>query len=193
MASGGASNGLDQLAGIGKSIGDVFISLSAEYPALLDTIIIIFGAIGVCVGCSAIFDFLKMGKRDQMQESPAKAVMWKLISGGVLVDLAFWTKVTTSTLWDTDPLGISSYTGNGGGDYGQTALMAALGFIVLAGYVVLGKAFIMTGKLGYLSPESRSDLAWSIIARIIAGGTMVACMNVSEYLNNSTGFNWLPS
>ncbi|MEZ1785821.1 hypothetical protein [Pseudomonas aeruginosa] len=86
MASGGASNGLDQLAGIGKSIGDVFISLSAEYPALLDTIIIIFGAIGVCVGCSAIFDFLKMGKRDQMQESPAKAVMWKLISGGVLVD-----------------------------------------------------------------------------------------------------------
>ncbi|MEZ1786699.1 hypothetical protein [Pseudomonas aeruginosa] len=111
----------------------------------------------------------------------------------LLVDLAFWTKVTTSTLWDTDPLGISSYTGNGGGDYGQTALMAALGFIVLAGYVVLGKAFIMTGKLGYLSPESRSDLAWSIIARIIAGGTMVACMNVSEYLNNSTGFNWLPS
>lgn len=194
MASSDTSlSGLSELAGIGTSIGDVFINLSSEYPALLDTIILIFAVIGIFIASYAVFDFIKMGKRDQMQESPAKAIMWRLISGGVLVDLAFWAKVTTGTVWNADPLGISSYTGNSNGDYGQTALMAAIGFIVLAGYVVLGKAFVMTGKMGYLSPDARSDLGWSIIARIISGGTMIACMNVAQYLNNSTGFNWIPS
>lgn len=190
--SGSMLPGFSSLQGIGKSLGDVFINLSSEYPAILTGVIGIFAAIGVFIGVSAVFDFIKMGKRDQMQETPAKAVMWKLFAGAVLVDLAFWAKVMTASFWDADPLGIASYSAGSGSDYGETALMAALGIIVIAGYIVLGRAFVMTGKMGYLSPESRSDLMWTIISRIFAGSAMVACLNIAEALDNSTGFNWLP-
>lgn len=175
-----------------SNMASIFTNLSSEYPALLEAVITVFAVIGIFIGVSAVFDFLKMGRRDQMQESPAKAIMWKLLSAGVLVDLAFYAKVMTATIWNTDPLGISAYTAQGSSNYGETALMAVLGITVIAGYIVLGKAFVMTGKLGYLTPDARSDLGWNIISRIVAGAAMVACINIAEALGNSTGFHWLP-
>lgn len=176
----------------GGTIGDVFINLSAEYPALLDGILILFAAAGVLLGISAAFDVMKMGRKETHYTAP-NAIFWKMIASASLVDLVFWGKVWTGTLWAvTDPMGISAYSAAGGDDYSRTAILAAIGFIVLAGYVTLGRAYFMASRLGYLSPEARSDLIGSIISRVAAGSMMIASMHIAEALDNSTGFNWLP-
>lgn len=187
------SSGLSQLSGIGTSIGDVFINLSAEYPVLLDSILIVLAAIGAIISMFAVFDVIKLGRRDTTN-LPGSAIFWRMVAGASLIDLAFWTKVWTASLWSmTDPLDISTYVAGGQEDYTKTAIMAALGFMMLAGYVTLGRAYIMMSKLGYLSPESRSDLIGSIIARMAAGSLLVAALHVSNVIENSTGFNWIPN
>lgn len=190
---GAVQGGLGGLAGIGAGIGDVFINMSAEYPAILDALLFIFAGAGVIISSMAALEVLKMGRRDSMNYSPGAAVWWRMIAGVSLVDLAFWAKVWTDTLWSlSDPLALSEYTTGQGEDYSRAAIMAALGITVIAGYVVLARAYFATARLGYLSPEARSDVVGGIISRVIAGSLMIACLHVSSALEGSTGFNWLP-
>lgn len=182
------------LAAIGKGIGDIFINLSAEYPTLLNAIIFIFAAVGVVISSTAIFEIIKNGRRDSMSYSPTGAFWWKMIGGASLVDLAFWAKVWSDSLWSmSEDIDISAYVASGGEDYTKTAVMAALGIFVIGGYVVLGKAYIATTRLGYLSPEARSDLIGGIVSRIVAGSLMISALHVSKILESSTGFNWIPT
>lgn len=191
MSKGGEGLNLGTVSEFGGGIAEMFVNLSAEYPALLDGILILFAAAGVFLGASAAFDVIKIGKRDT-QHSPGNAIFWKMIGSCGMIDLAFWAKVWTGTLWAvSDPMEISAYTG-GGDTYAKTAMMAVIGFIVLAGYVTLGRAYLMTTKIGYLSPESRGDLIGSIIARLAAGSAMVAAIHISKTIENSTGFSWMP-
>jgi len=179
------------LGGVVSTLSDVFINLSGEYPAILSAILILFAVAGTLISGSAAFDVIKLGKRDS-GNIPGAAILWKMVGGASMIDLAFWTHVWTSSLWSvSNPLEISAYAG-GGGDYTKTAIMAVLGFIVLVGYITLGRAYFMITRLGYLSPESRSDLIGSIISRIFAGSLMVAALHVSKAFDNSTGFNWIP-
>lgn len=181
------------LAGVGKGIGDVFINMSSEYPALLDAILFVFAALGVIISAMAVFEVVKMGRRDSMNYSPSAAVWWKMVGGVSLVDLAFWAKVWTDTLWSySDPLSLSAYSSGQGEDYSKAAIMAALGITVIAGYIVLGRAYFATARLGYLSPEARGDVISGIVSRIIAGSLMIAALHVAKAVEGSTGFNWLP-
>lgn len=192
VGSGGLAN--SSLSSLGKSMSDMFVNLSAEYPALLDAVFIVFGAAGVMISCWGVLEILKMGKRDQLSYSPANVIMLKFLGGASLIDLAFWGKVWTATLWDdTDPLGIQAYSASSGGDNSKVALMAALGIIVIAGYIVLGRAYIMTTRLGYLSPDARSDLIGNIIARIVAGSIMIACLHFGKAFEASAGFDFIPN
>lgn len=184
---------LGGLAGIGKSIGDVFINLSAEYPALLDAILLVFAFAGVIVSASACYEVAKLGKRDGNSNASPNSIFWKLVAGASLIDIAFWAHVWTDSLWSlADPLEISAYGVQGGDDYAKTAIMAAIGMMVITGYVTLGRAYLMTSKVGYLSPEARSDIIGSIISRVAAGSAMIASLHLADVLENSTGFNWLP-
>lgn len=181
-------------AGIGKGIGDVFINMSSEYPALLDGLLFVFAGIGVLLSATAAFEVVKMGRRDSMNYSPANSVWWKMFAGVGLVDLAFWAKVWTDTLWSmSDPLELSAYSVGQGEDYSKAAIMAALGITVIAGYIVLAKAYFATARLGYLSPEARGDVVSGIISRVVAGSAMIACLHIAQTLENSTGFQWLPT
>ena len=115
-----------------------------------------------------------------------------MVASVSLVDIAFWANIWTSSLWQLDdPMGISEYAANGSANNLETAMYAAIGFIVLAGYVTLGRAYLMVGKIGYLSQEARSDIIGSIIARVVAGSLMIACLHVSKAVDNSAGFNWI--
>lgn len=184
---------LSSMAGVGKGIGDAFINLSAEYPALLDSFLFVMAGVGVMISSTAALEVIKMGRRDSMSYSPSGAIWWKLIGGASLVDLSFWASVWTDTLWSlSDPMELSAYASAQGEDYSKAAIMAALGIVVIAGYVVLGKAYLATSRLGYLSPEARSDVVSGIISRVVAGSMMIACLHISSVLNESTGFNWLP-
>lgn len=181
-------------ADIGKGIGDVFINMSSEYPALLDGLLFVFAGIGVLLSATAAFEVVKMGRRDSMNYSPASSVWWKMFAGVGLVDLAFWAKVWTDTLWSmSDPLELSAYSVGQGEDYSKAAIMAALGITVIAGYIVLAKAYFATARLGYLSPEARGDVVSGIISRVVAGSAMIACLHIAQTLENSTGFQWLPT
>ncbi|MDU4254461.1 hypothetical protein [Pseudomonas sp.] len=194
MASDNILGGsLSGLSGIGGGVADMFINLSAEYPALLDGILFVFAACGVLISATACFEVVKMGRRDSMSYSPANSVWWKMVGGASLVDLAFWAKVWTDTLWSlSDPLDLAGYSAGQGEDYSKTAIMAALGIIVITGYVVIGRAYLATTRLGYLSPESRADVITGIASRLVAGSMMIACLHISNALEESTGFNWLP-
>lgn len=184
------TNPFEGIQGLGVGISDMFVNLSAEYPALLDTILIAFAAVGIIISCSAVFDFIKLGQRDS-GSGGGKAIFSKFLGGSLMIDLAFWGSVFVASMWSyTDPLGIESYSADNN-DMARTALMAVIGFIVLSGYMVLGRAYFMVTKLGYLSPDARSDLMGSILSRVVAGSAMIACLHIARSIEESTGFNWI--
>jgi len=183
------------LDGIGKGISDIFINMSSEYPALLDGILILFAAMGIIIAATAVLDITKIGSGgSQMGDSRAGAITGKLIGGVGLVDLSLWARVWSSTLWaNSDPLGISAYAPtSSGGDYAEKAIMAALGVMVIAGYVTLGRAYLGITKLGYMTPESRSNMIGNIFSRILAGSALISCLHVARAINNSAGINIIP-
>lgn len=188
-----SSSVLGSASGIGQTLGDAFISLSSEYPALLNSIEVLMAGTGIVIASSAVVDVMKTGRRDSGSGGAGTgAIFAKMLGGSALIDIAFWANVWTSSLWSLDdPAGIGSYAASGGSDNWHTAFMAVIGFIVLSGYVVLGRAYLMVTKLGYLSPDARSDLIGNIIARIFAGSLMVAALHVSEAFDTSMGLNWV--
>lgn len=193
VVGGVNQGGFGSGSGWGKGIADVFINLSAEYPDILDALLFVFAGAGVIISGTAAFEVVKMGRRDSMNYSPGASVWWKMVAGVSLIDLSFWAKVWTDSLWSySDPLELSAYSVGQGEDYTQAALMAALGITVIAGYVVIAKAYFATARLGYLSPEARGDVVSGIISRVIAGSLMIASLHIAEALEGSAGFNWLP-
>lgn len=185
---------MSDLSTLGKGIGDLLINLSSEYPGILDGIMLLIAAAGVMICVSGVFDVMRLGKPEH--QIKGSSIFWKFIGGSSLVDLMFFTKVWTGTLWsESNPMGISSYvaSANGGGDYSQMAMMAAMGIIVIAGYVTLARAYFGVARLGSLSPESRSEMIGFIISRIAAGSLMVAVIHVAKAVDNSAGFNWIAS
>jgi len=167
----------------------IFTNLSSEYPVFLDTILWVFAAIGICISASGVLAIVKMGKRDSGLVTPGSHVMWKLIGGSSLTDLMLWTKAWSGTLWaNSDPMGISEYSG--GSSAFEPAIMAAIGILVLTGYVTLGRAYLMASKLGTVSIESRGDLVGSIFARIVAGSALVCTVHIAMAISASTGFGF---
>jgi len=168
----------------------IFMNLSAEYPVFLSTILYLFAAIGVWISATGILAIVKLGRRDTGLATPGSHIMWRIIGGSSLVDLSLWTKAWSGTLWaNADPLGISEYSGGGSGVY-DPAIMAAIGIMVLTGYVTLGRAYMMIAKLGTVSVESRGDLVGSIFARIVAGSALVCTVHVAMAIQASTGLGF---
>src|SRR5690554_4951104 len=156
---------MENLSKLSKGIGDMLINLSSEYPALLDAVFLLAAVVGIMICASGVFDVIKMGKPEYQVK--AASIFWKFIGGASLVDLAFFSKVWTGTVWATsDPMGISAYVATAGeGDYSKQAMMAAMGIIVIAGYVTLARAYIGISRLGSLSEESRSEMIGFIVSR----------------------------
>lgn len=184
----------DDMGGMTGTISSAFISLSAEYPDILSGVLFLFAAIGVVISATAVFDIIKLGKSDsQMGSSNGGAITGKLIGGVGLVDLSFWARTWAGTLWaNENPLGINEYAASGSGDYANQAMMAALGIIVIGGYVVLGRAYLGITKLGYLTPESRSNMIGNIVSRVFAGSAMVSAMHIARLIGNSTNLSIVP-
>lgn len=183
---------LGKYEGYASSIADSFINLSAEYPALLNAIFLIFAALGVVVAATAVLAIIKKGSRDAGQESSFGGIATQMLGGVLMVDLSFWASSLTDTLWSmSSPLDIAGYAQQGAADYWQTAFYAVIGFMVLAGYVVLGTVGWKISQLGKLSPESRSNQLGSIISRILAGSAMVASVHIAQALDDSMKINWL--
>lgn len=166
----------------------IFTNLSGEYPAFLDTILMIFAVMGIWISASGVFAIIKLGKRDSGLVTPGAHIFWKLVGGSSMVDLSLWVKAWSGTLWaNSDPLGISEYSG--GGSY-DPAIMAAIGVLVLTGYVTLGRAYLMASKLGTVSIESRGDLMGSIVARLFAGTALVCTVHIAMAIQASTGLGF---
>lgn len=166
----------------------IFTNLSGEYPVLLDTILMIFAVMGIWISANGVIAIIKLGKRDSGLVTPGAHIAWKLIAGSSMVDLALWTKAWSGTLWaNSDPMGISEYSGGGSFD---PAIMAAIGILVLTGYVTLGRAYLMASKLGTVSIESRGDLMGSIMARIFAGSALVCTVHIALAIQASTGLGF---
>lgn len=166
----------------------IFTNLSGEYPVILDTILMIFAVMGIWISANGVIAIIKLGKRDSGLVTPGAHIAWKLIAGSSMVDLALWTKAWSGTLWaNSDPMGISEYSGGGSFD---PAIMAAIGILVLTGYVTLGRAYLMASKLGTVSIESRGDLMGSIMARIFAGSALVCTVHIALAIQASTGLGF---
>lgn len=183
---------MTDLSKLGKGIGDLLISLSSEYPALLNGVFLFFAILGVFVCVSGVFDITRMGKPEYQVKG--SSVFWKFLGGSSLIDLAFFSKVWTATLWaEANPLGISAYVVavDAKTDYSQQAMMAAMGIIVIAGYVTLGRAYAGLAKMGSLSTESRSEMVGFIISRVIAGSAMVLILHLAKAVDKGAGFNWI--
>lgn len=195
FANADGLSGLDGMVGASKSIADLFISLSSEYPAMLQFIYVVFGAIGVAIGVIGLFQLFGIGNRNSGDEPVSvKKVLWKLFAGASLIDLSLWCSVWSDTLWmNKSDIGIESYVASSGGDYGQAAMMAALGIIVIAGVITMGRAYISAAQIGTVSGRDRSTLGWNVISRIIAGSLMISSFHVAKFFDNSASFNWLPN
>lgn len=165
----------------------MLLNLSREYPVILDAIIFFFACIGMWIASSGVLDIIKMGRRDTGLVTPGAHIFWKLLSGSSLVDLMVWTKAWSGTLWaNSDPMGISDYSG-GGGTY-NVAIMTALGIMVITGYIAVGRGYMMLSRLGTVSIESRSDIVWSSMARIVAGTALICVLHIASAFENSLGF-----
>lgn len=166
-------------------IVSIFINLSSEYPDILEFVLIVFAAIGILISASGILDIIKLGRRDNGLATPGAHIMWKLIGGTSLIDLSLWARAWSGTLWaNSDPMEISEYSS--GGVYNE-AIMAALGIIVITGWVTIGRAYMMAAKLGTVSIEARGDLAGSIFARLVAGTAMVCVVHIAMAIQESVG------
>lgn len=180
----------DVLGSFGGTIGSAFINLSHEYPAILDGVFILFAAAGVLVAATSVFDVIKMGS--QSHTSKPGVIAGKMIGGVGMIDLALWGRVWSGTIWaNENPLGISDYVATGG-DNASAAAMAALGIMVIAGYVTIGRAYWGITKLGSLSPDARSDMVGSILSRFVAGSALIASLHIARMLDNSTGMQLIP-
>lgn len=194
MEAEDAKSALGVLGQYGAQIGQMFINLSSEYEIILEGIFWIFAFIGLCLAISAVFDIVRIGDSNSDAKARMSAIWWKMFSGASLIDISYWTGAWAATLWaNTDPLDISQYvvSSDSGGDNSRIAMMAAIGFIVLAGYVTLGRAYIAIANLGNLSADARGSAIGGIFARICAGSCMVVSMHVASMFENSTGFNWI--
>ncbi|MGO4801090.1 hypothetical protein ACEN2T_17570 [Pseudomonas sp. W22_MBD1_FP4] len=167
----------------------MLMNLSQEYPVILDSIIYLFAAIGVIIAASGITDIIKLGRRDSGLVTPWAHIFWKLIGGSSLVDLMVWVKAWSGSLWaNSDPMGISEYA-SGGGSY-DAAIMAALGIMVITGYVTVGRGYLMLSKLGTVSIEARGDVIGSAMSRIVAGTALVCVLHIASAVEASTGFGF---
>lgn len=185
-------------SGLGDFVGGIssaFISLSSEYPAILNGILLLFAFCGLIISSSAVFDIIRSGNRNNQIESTPRVVFAKFLGGTGLIELAFWAKVWSATLWaNTDVMGIESYSASSGmGGYADEALMAALGILVITGYVTLGRAYFFIAKLGHLSPESRSNMIGSIVSRIAAGTALICVLHLSNAIQASTDLKLITS
>lgn len=168
----------------------IFTNLSSEYPVFLDTIFMVFAVAGIWISAGGVLAIIKLGKRDSGLVTPGSHIAWKLIGGSSMVDLSIWGKAICGTLWaDADPMGISEYSGGGGGAF-EPAMMAAIGILVLTGWVTLGRAYMMASKMGTVSIESRGDLMGSIIARLFAGSALVCTVHIATAIGASTGMGF---
>lgn len=194
-ADGQGLSGLEGMVGVSQSIADMFISLSSEYPAMLQFIYLVFGAIGVAIGVIGLFQLFGIGNRNSGDEPVSvKKVLWKLFGGASLIDLSLWCSVWSDTLWmNSSDIGMESYVASSGGDYGQAALMAALGIIVIAGVITMGRAYMSAAQIGTVSGRDRSTLGWNVISRIVAGSLMISSFHVAKLFDTSASFNWLPN
>lgn len=173
-----------------ENISGIFINLAGEYPAILDGVLFIFAFVGFFIAASSVFALLKAG--DSHRQQPVWGVVGgKMIGGASMMELSFWTNTWSATLWSLDdPMGIAEYSAQAAGDdYAQAAMYAALGFMVICGYVTIGTAYLKITQLGYLSPESRGNQIGSIMSRLAAGSALVACVHISKAIGNSTGMS----
>jgi hypothetical protein len=162
-------------------------NLSMEYPVFLETILWMFAVVGVLISANAVISIIKLGKRDHGLVTPGAHIGWKMFGGASLVQLSLMAKAWCGTLWqESGDLGISQYSGAGGN--WDAAINAAVGIMVLAGWVTLGRAYVMVTKLGTVSIEARGDLVGSIAARIVAGTALICTIHVASAIGASTGF-----
>jgi len=167
----------------------ILTNLSAEYPAFLDFIFLAFAVIGIVISASGVMAFIKLGDRNNGLVTPGSHILWKLFAGPSLVNLALMARAWGGTLWaNSDPLDIGQYTGSGTG--WDAAVMAAVGIMVLAGYVTLGRAYMMMGKLGTVSVDARGDLIGNIFARIVAGSALIFTIHIAMAVEASSGFGF---
>ncbi|WP_219096317.1 hypothetical protein [Pseudomonas sp. UMAB-40] len=167
----------------------MLINLSREYPAILDSIIFLFAAIGVVIAATGVLDIVKLGRRDTGLVTPGAHIFWKLFGGSSLVNLMVWSKAWSATLWaNSDPMGISDYA-SGGSTY-DAAIMAALGIMIITGYIAVGRGYMMLSKLGTVSIEARSDVVGSSMARIVAGTALICVLHIAAAVEASTGFGF---
>jgi hypothetical protein len=167
----------------------ILTNLSAEYPAFLDFIFLAFAVIGIMISASAVIAIIKLGDKNNELVTPGSHILWKLFAGPSLVNLALLARAWGGTLWaNSDPLDIGQYSGSGTG--WDAAVMAAVGIMVLAGYITLGRAYMMMSKLGTVSIDARGDLMGSIFARIIAGSALIFTIHIAQAIEASSGFGF---
>ena len=168
-------------------LSTAFINLSSEYPVILNSLFLLFAACGVVISSTAVFDVIRAGSKSNQTESTPRTVFVKFLGGIGLIDLSFWAKIWSASLWaNEDVLGIDSYTAGSMGGYANEAMMAALGILVITGYVTLARAYFMIAKFGSLGPESRSNMVGSIIARIVAGSALISIIHIAKLIESST-------
>lgn len=167
-----------------STIADLFINLSVEYGAILEAIFLVCAAAGVLIVASGIMSVIKAGDR-QKQQPVWGVVAAKCFGGASLTDLSFWANSWTSTLWaNTDPLDIGIYSAAAHSDYSEQALYAALGMMVIAGYVSLASAYFSITALGHVSQEGRGAKVASIVSRVVAGSALIMSVHVASLFNN---------
>ena len=165
---------------------NLIISFSSEYASLLAALMNVFAFAGFIIFCIGCMQIVKLGRRDNGLVTPVSSIAWKFIAGASLMNLSVWVKVWSGSLWaNSDPMGLEGYSGGGSGF--EAAMMAALGLMVITGYVTMGRAYMMASRIGTVQLEARSDLVGSVLSRFVAGSLLISSMHLKDVISSSVG------
>lgn len=174
-----------------NGIAEMLVNLSQEYSAIFDFILFFFAAVGVLISASGCYNICRLGDQAAQVATPVSRVLWKLLAGPLLVNLAITANALSASLWmNQNELGVDQFVSSGSSTW-ETARVAALGIMFLAGFITIGRAYMMAANLGSVSVESKSSLIGNIISRIVAGSALTVISVILETVKLSTGFSSL--
>jgi hypothetical protein len=153
-------------------------NIQAEYPAMLQIIILTFVIALLFIVGSACFEILQVRKREGAKPL-SLFVLWKVVGGAALLDPAFWAKLLVTAYFAQSSAlsaGLTSPSGSG-----SSALLkpesVVLCIFVLVGYAAIRRVYDAVKRLRVSQAAARLHLVRCISSRIVAGSALIAMMH----------------
>lgn len=128
----------------------ILINLSQSFNDVFTLIKVVFALIGLILFGLALIDLYKLSNDRQTMSAgnqpTAAGITYRVIVAVVLTSLFWFVDVTQNTLAIPASGGALSYTAGGPSPFQKAAIEAILGCFMIAGYIAVGKGWLLLDK-----------------------------------------------